>query len=200
MHLGVELSPVPPYVIDNMHETVDLAFVLGILPDAIGVSEIVSESAYLERDWGEAGESAMARDDLVLAALAAGGENASYTPVQVQKLFFLIDREVSALIGGQHFNFRPYDYGPFDSSVYVVLSALEARGLIQTTSLARYRVYSLTPAGYQQGVQALGRIVPDAREYFCQVTAWIRRLSFQQLVAAIYNKYPEMKVNSVFRG
>jgi hypothetical protein len=37
----------------------------------------------------------MERDDIILAGLAAGGENATFTPVQVQKLFFLIDREAA---------------------------------------------------------------------------------------------------------
>lgn len=30
----------------------------------------------------------MNRGEILLAGLAAGGENATYTPVQVQKLFF----------------------------------------------------------------------------------------------------------------
>ena len=52
---------------------------------------------------GRRREKHMERPNLVLAALAAGGENASYWPVQVQKLLFLIDREASALVGGPHF-------------------------------------------------------------------------------------------------
>jgi len=57
----------------------------------------------------------MDRGDLVLAALAAGGVGASYSPVQVQKLLFLIDREAANLVDGPHFSFRPYDYGPFEA-------------------------------------------------------------------------------------
>src|SRR5207248_1751684 len=79
-------------------------------------------------------EKHMERHNLVLAALAAGGENASYWPVQVQKLLFLIDREASALVGGPHFDFKPYDYGPFDRAVYVELDALSAQGFVSTST------------------------------------------------------------------
>ena len=40
----------------------------------------------------------MERHELLLAGFAAGGENATFTPVQVQKLFFLIDREAASLM------------------------------------------------------------------------------------------------------
>jgi hypothetical protein len=41
----------------------------------------------------------MNRSDAVLAAMAAAGENATFTPVQIQKLMFLIDREIPRLVG-----------------------------------------------------------------------------------------------------
>jgi hypothetical protein len=142
----------------------------------------------------------MERHNIVLAALAAGGENATYWPVQVQKLLFLIDREASALVGGPHFEFEPYDYGPFDRAVYVALDALAAQGLVNVQNTGRYRVYSLSPEGFRQGSGHLQGLGAPARGYLEQVARWVRGLSFQQLVAAIYNRYPDMKVNSVFRG
>jgi hypothetical protein len=51
-----------------------------------------------------------------------------------------------------------------------------------------------------EGRRLLATMQPRAREYVVDVANWIRQLSFQQLVASIYNRYPEMKVNSVFRG
>jgi hypothetical protein len=41
----------------------------------------------------------------VAVDLAAACENANLAPVQVQKLFFLLDREAASLIGGPHFSF-----------------------------------------------------------------------------------------------
>lgn len=139
-------------------------------------------------------------EDIVLAALAAGGQNATYTPVQVQKLFFLLDREASHLLGGPHFHFAPYDYGPFDKAVYEALDDLSRRDLARIQNTGRYRVYALSHAGFAAGSQRLGQLPAATRNYVASVANWVRHLNFEQLVAAIYNRYPEMKAKSVFRG
>ncbi len=141
----------------------------------------------------------MTRAEILLAGFAAGGANATYTPVQVQKLFFLLDKEAAAALGGPFFKFVPYDYGPFDQAVYAELDDLARRGLATIQNTGRYRVYGLSQAGQTEGRRLLATLQPAARDYLTNVANWIRQLSFQQLVASIYNKYPEMKVNSVFR-
>lgn len=140
----------------------------------------------------------MNRRDLMLAALAAAGEHASFTPVQVQKLFFLIDREGAQLVGGPHFAFEPYDYGPFDRAVYAELDLLELGGFVRTIATDRYRIYELTPEGYAVGQRLLSGLPGTTRTFLVETANWVRRLSFQQLVAAIYQRYPDMKVNSIF--
>jgi uncharacterized protein YwgA len=142
----------------------------------------------------------MDRDQVVLAALAAAGQNANFTPVQVQKLFFLLDREATHLLGGPHFVFTAYDYGPFDRTVYDQIEELSARGLAEVQNTGRYRRYSLTPAGLSQGNAILSSLNTGTRGYMSEVAQWVRKLSFEQLVASIYRRYPEMKANSVFRG
>lgn len=142
----------------------------------------------------------MNRSEILLAGLAAGGENVTYTPVQLQKLFFLLDREVSAALGGPFFRFVPYDYGPFDQGVYAGVDDLARRGLASVQSTGRYRVYGLSQAGQLEGKRLLETMQPATRDYVVNVARWVRQLSFQQLVASIYRKYPEMKANSVFRG
>jgi uncharacterized protein len=142
----------------------------------------------------------MNRSEILLAGLAAGGENATYTPVQVQKLFFLLDREASAALGGPFFKFVPYDYGPFDQAVYAGLDDLARRNLASVQNTGRYRVYGLSQSGQIEGRRLLETLQPAAREYLSNVARWVRQLTFQQLVASIYNRYPEMKANSVFRG
>ena len=140
------------------------------------------------------------RRQIILAAMAAGGQDATYLPVQVQKLFFLIDREAPAAFNGPHFNFQPYDYGPFDKTVYECLDYLNAEGAVEVINNGRYRTYRLTPTGYQTGFAVLGGVSAPARDYLQRISQWIRTLSFQQLVTAIYARFPDMKVNSVFRG
>lgn len=142
----------------------------------------------------------MNRDDLILAALAAAGRGVSFPPAQVQKLFFLIDREIPDAVGGPHFDFTPYDYGPFDSTLYTMLDLLQSDGLVEIGRGGRYRTYSLTERGWQQGQPALLNMVPAGRSFIEAAAKWVNSLSFSQLVSAIYQKYPDMKERSVFRA
>lgn len=141
----------------------------------------------------------MDRRDLVLLALAAGGENATFSPVQVQKLFFLIDREASELVGGPHFNFQPYGYGPFDGTVYDVLAELSHEEMVNIDRSVRYRKYILTEQGYEKGSEKLKKLPDDVEAFVMKAATWVRSLDFQQLVAAIYKHYPDMKTRSIFR-
>lgn len=141
----------------------------------------------------------MDRSRYVLAVMAAGGEGARYAPVQIQKLFFLMDQEASAHTGGPYFDFSAYDYGPFDSSVYEAIEGQARDGGAVIDKSGFYRVYSLTPEGYANGLQALQNFTPQGRIYAAEASKWVRALSFDQIVSKIYDRYPEMKVNSVFR-
>jgi len=139
------------------------------------------------------------RQDVMLAVLAGAGENASFTPVQVQKLFFLIDRETASLLGGPFFSFTPYDYGPFDKTVYEELDDLQKQGLARIDISGRYRHYALTSLGYEKGQQTLSSFALQMKTFVANAAKWIRSLNFQELVAAIYKRYPDMKANSIFQ-
>lgn len=141
----------------------------------------------------------MNRQDYVISVLSAGGEQAQFSPVQLQKLFFLLDREVSDLVSGPHFDFQPYDYGPFDKTIYLDLAFLEADGRVEQTGGGRVRMYMLTTEGFHQGQAVLATLAPDLQEYIADLSNWIRSLSFTQLVSEIYRRYPDMKANSVFQ-
>lgn len=138
------------------------------------------------------------RQDIVLAGLAAAGQNASFTPVQIQKLFFLIDREIGALVDGPHFSFEPYDYGPFDHSVYREIEGLRAQNWTTVERGQYTREYALTDDGYREGTGRLQQMPAVAREYLVNAARWVRSLSFSQLVSAIYQHYPDMKAKSIF--
>ncbi|QJR04188.1 hypothetical protein HH800_19510 [Sphingobium yanoikuyae] len=142
------------------------------------------------------------RQELVLAALSAGQSNSELSPVQAQKLFFLIDKNVALALGGQQFNFEPYDYGPFDSAVYSDLDWLSVpqEGSVEIVRSGRYRTYRLTQRGLQLGQQRLDQLDPETRSYFGRAKDWVKSLSFQDLVRSIYQAYPETRANSIFRG
>jgi len=141
------------------------------------------------------------RQSTVLAALASR-RGAAYAPVQVQKLFFLLDENIAEAMGGKQFAFEPYDYGPFDKAVYQELDALAADGLVQIAhhgSSAGSRRYSLTPAGQECGELALMEYDEESQEFIAQLADWVRSLSFPQLVGSIYKAYPHMREKSIFR-
>ncbi len=135
---------------------------------------------------------------IVLAALSAAGENASFSPVQIQKFFFIIDREIGNLLGGPKFNFAPYDYGPFDKAVYETLTDLSILGLVYIGTTKKYNSYSLTADGFTAGRQLLSPLPDNIKQFISNTAEWIIPLTFPELVAAIYKKYPDMKENSIF--
>jgi uncharacterized protein YwgA len=141
----------------------------------------------------------MTRRQLVLASLAPA-RGATHSPVQVQKLLFLIDRQMPELVDGPRFQFTAYHYGPFDKAVYQEIEALVADGLAHISNEGNSRVFSLTAEGQRVGERLLTPLTGNARDFIQRASEFVRRLSFTELVSAIYKAYPEMRVNSVFRG
>ena len=139
----------------------------------------------------------MNRHDVIILAMQGGHK---FTPVQIQKLFFLIDKNIGSNIGGPFFSFQPYDYGPFDKNLYKELVALEAQQLvsINTEYDTTRRSYQLTEQG-QSKAAAISQSVPESiRKYMTELSDFVRKLSFVELVSAVYKAYPDMKVNSIF--
>lgn len=141
----------------------------------------------------------MDRKSFTLAVLSCGnGRN--FTPVQVQKLFFIFDREIAAAVGGPHFHFEAYHYGPFDKTVYTVLEDLSEEGLVEIQDSRILRKYKLTPQGQAAGEGQLKSLAPKIRDYIQRLVEYVQNRSFAELVSAVYRAYPEMKVNSVFNS
>jgi len=145
----------------------------------------------------------MTRRDLVLAILAAA-EGRPYTPVQIQKAVFLVCDNVDELIDqGPGFNFQPYDYGPFDSDVYSEIDGLQRQGLAVVAPSPRgsWNTYAATDAGIAEANDLFEQEIPDEDgDYIKNISNWVRSLSFSSLVKSIYEEYPEMRANSIFKG
>ncbi len=139
----------------------------------------------------------MERYQVVLAAMAAGGPGARFNPVQVQKNLFLIDREIPDRVAGPHFNFEPYDHGPFDKAVYEVLDSLAREDQVSIDRTNRYRTYTLTGSGFERGTAVLGELPEPVARYMREAARWVRSLTFGRLLAPIYQHYPDMEVNSI---
>lgn len=134
----------------------------------------------------------------VLAALAPA-KGGAHSPVQVQKLIFILNEEIPKQFGGPHFNFEPYDYGPFDKGVYEKLEALEREGLVEIIQ-DRWNSFKLTHGGQAKGDELLASLNESTTQYLIDLSTFVRSLSFSELVSAIYKQYPQMKANSVFQN
>lgn len=144
----------------------------------------------------------MNRQELVLAVLGAAN-GSGYSPAQLQKALFLIDRNLPGIVAdGDSFQFRPYDYGPFDRGVYVEADALAANGLarIERSPTSGYRSYFASEDGIQRAAECLENLSEAQRNYIETVSRWVRSMSFAKLVKSIYEEYPEMRANSIFVG
>ena len=145
---------------------------------------------------GRGSEADVDRSDVVLGALAAGGSDARYSPVQIQTLLFLIDREIPEDIGGPHFDFQPYDYGPYDPAVFAVAKRQEGDAEVVVDRNGPYRVYFLSEAGLREGLAALKQMPKAASRYMAKASEWVLSQAFGPLVSAIHRQYPDMAVNS----
>ena len=145
----------------------------------------------------------MNRRDLVLAILGAA-DGRTYTPVQIQKAAFLVCKHFGNVIDeGPGFNFEPYDYGPFDSDVYAEIEALYRAGeaVIAPSAHGNWNTYAASDAGIERSGDLLyGVLGEEASSYIYKISNWVRSLSFKSLVRSIYEVYPEMRANSIFRG
>lgn len=141
----------------------------------------------------------MRREDWLLLLLHAAEESspsdAMVDRLRAQKGLFVVSK---VLQPAEFYEFEPYHYGPFCGAIYEDAGALVDRGDLRSETRKGYPAYSLTRAGFARA-QALidaGAISGRARAYLRQVVEWMRPLDFNTLLRAIYQRWPEMRVNS----
>ena len=140
----------------------------------------------------------MNRTDLLLRIVAAANGK-PLTPVQLQKVAFLVGQEFEGELPAEFYSFRKYDYGPFSAAVYADAEQLERDGLMAISINPRggWREYAATV----EGIEADFTDIPEAITSFIEETVqWAMQLSFQQLVREIYKRFPQYRQNSVFNG
>lgn len=131
----------------------------------------------------------------------AAAKGAPLTPLQLQKALFLLGQSYPGEVGRDFYDFQPYNYGPFDVLVYHDAERLADRGLIAKEPAGRgWEQFSATMPGITMAAVKRNQVPDEVMKYLEGVVHWARSLSFRELVNAIYERYPEQRVNSVFRG
>ena len=144
----------------------------------------------------------MEKEDILLLVVASAKDE-PLTPVQLQKTLFLIDKQCQGRIPTSSFyEFEPYHYGPFDAEVYENADELAAEGMVFRFKSDRgaWTNTISTHSGREKAEQLKKEMDPGIVQYISEVVEWAQGLSFRELIASIYQAYPEYKVNSVFRG
>jgi hypothetical protein len=137
------------------------------------------------------------RADWPLLALNAA-EDGTLSPVQMQKVLFLLERQAPELIKSDFYSFAAYNYGPFSQQIYADLKrhAREGRVAFATAPGRGSSNYVITASGEEfVGKFALA---PELRAYLHKLMRWAKSLRFSELVGAIYQAYPDYAENSIF--
>lgn len=146
------------------------------------------------------GGGIMNRDKWILMTLNYA-ENGSLSPIQLQKSLFLLSQKYPNEVGSTFYEFKPYDYGPFNKKIYSDCAALAQKGflIIQKLVGRGWSGYSITPRGIEEAKKLKKEVSKDATKYLNQIVRWAQSLTFSQLLTAIYRAFPEFKENSVFQ-
>lgn len=139
------------------------------------------------------------RGEDVILFIASGADGAfEFDPIRLMKGAFLVAQR-GPTEWRDFFDFEPYSYGPFDSSVYVMRDNLLARGLLRAEKHGRYEGYSLTEAGKAR-VDGLKTSIPkQTADWAASIGRYVTSKSFSRLLREIYGAFPEFATRSVMR-
>ncbi len=138
--------------------------------------------------------------DVTLLVIDAAGDT-GLTPVQLMKSVFIISRSGLSDLPSNFYPFFAYNYGPFHPDVYRDVEALVNEGLVLEIRDAgrNWSKYAIASAGLRYAEDLKHQVAREFSDYINAVVDWVQSLTFNQLLRAIYTKYPEMRENSVFQ-
>jgi hypothetical protein len=141
---------------------------------------------------------ALDRQDILLLLIAGGASGRyEFDPIRAMKGCFIVHKSGRPEWRGQ-FAFRPYDYGPFDPSVYRARDALVQKGLVAEQRRGRYGAYSPTEAGQQRVEELRSDLSNREATWLERVGRYVTSRSFTDLLDEIYERFPEYAERSVY--
>lgn len=142
----------------------------------------------------------LSRKDFTLLAVDAA-KSKGLTPVQLQKTLFLLRMKMPQAVPDNFYDFKPYNYGPFDRMVYSDAESLVKEGQVEIRQWPgeNWNRYLVTREGEIRASYAAHERA-EVADYIARLVEWVQKQTFESLVTAIYAQYPEMRANSVFQG
>ena len=139
--------------------------------------------------------------DFLLLVVAAGAGK-PLTPVELQKILFLINEAKLLESDDSLYNFKPYHYGPFDAQVYKDADILGREGLVHRlpSDEGSWTDTTISTAGLNKAEDLRKELPEPWIKYIHELVGWSQKLTFRELVSVIYKMYPQYRENSVFQG
>ena len=142
----------------------------------------------------------MDKKDIVLLVIESASDE-GLSPLQLQKSLFIIGQSQLAGLPSNFYAFRPYNYGPFCEEIYQDTDVLVEEGMVFNVPVAgqSWSKYAITPKGQTKSKEIKKENNIGLVTYINDTVQWVSSLPFNELLRAIYAKYPEYSVNSVFK-
>jgi hypothetical protein len=136
------------------------------------------------------------RQDVLL--LIADGADGRFPldPIRLMKGCFIV-AEIGPSEWKHLFDFSPYDYGPFDPSVYRARDALLGNDLLEAFPAGRYSHYKITDAGRQRATAVAEKMDQRLAEWLRNIGHWVTSKSFTDLLREIYDRFPDYATRSI---
>ena len=144
----------------------------------------------------------MTPSEWLLLLIAARPNRQGLDPIRLQKGMFLLARE-SGIDPPERYWFVPYNYGPMSPALYRDLEQMESEGLIERTLVLddSWRRLTVTPAGMERARSLRRRAQrrsPEAVAELSRIKRAIVTMTFTELIADVYRRYPYFARRSVF--
>ena len=123
-------------------------------------------------------------------------------PIHIQKVLFLVGEELTGFTSDDYYPFYPHWFGPYSTRVAKDLDALAEQGFVEST-LFYYDddkgpswQHAITPQAADAIKTAVAQLSKEARFFITEAVAWARSNTFTHICRSIYERYPNMAVNS----
>lgn len=151
---------------------------------------------------GDRSFGAVTPSDWLLLLIAARPTRRGLDPIRLQKGMFLLARE-AGIAPRERYWFVPYNYGPMSPALYRDLEQMEEEGLVERTLVLdqSWRRLTVTDAGMERARNLRRRArrrSPQAVAELSRIKSAIVTMTFAELIADVYRRYPYFARRSVF--
>lgn len=128
-------------------------------------------------------------EDYLIALLkVAGEEKAEINATKIQKIFFLLEKEMGINL---NLDFKPWLYGPYSEKLDEVLNSLIARGIVKVDEEGIVDPFTEFTIGYKRSFKLNGDYrVEISNEVLNFFKRWVAK-DRKEILKYVYSKYKE---------